>query len=92
MNDEDLMSYDEIIKKCEKCKSFRKWENLNMCISVDECRCNNFKYYTEVREPKNTRDCSNVLSNKCICRTRSENETSVDVCNRCNNFCKKEGK
>lgn len=80
------MTLKEMETKCDKCKSYRKFDNLNMCIGVDECRHDDFKYFTEIREPRNPSDCKVTLMEGCILESRKDDESTIDVCNRCVNF------
>ena len=78
-------------KLCELCKSAHKFEDLNMCVVVEDCKWDlSYRWFRKERQKQNNRDCKNFLDDECWKHTESCSPDNHEKCLTCNHFCKKE--
>lgn len=76
---------------CDLCKSAHKFEDLNMCVIVEDCKWDlSYRWFRKERQKQNSCDCKNNLDNECIEHLKSCSKDNHEKCLSCNHFCKKE--
>ena len=76
---------------CEACKNAYKYEDLGMCVMIEWCRWDlDFPLFKTERQEKNSRDCSNFLTDDCWEHTHKCGKDNHEKCKDCPYFNKKE--
>jgi len=78
---------------CDLCKSAHKFEDLNMCVIVEDCKWDlSYRWFRKERQKQNSLDCKNNLDNECVKHLKSCSKDNHEKCMTCKHFEKKENK
>ena len=76
---------------CGACKNAYKYEELGMCVMIEWCRWDlDFPLFKTERQEKNSRDCSNFLTDDCWKYTDTLEKGNHEKCKDCPYFNKRE--